>query len=98
MSQVATGMANNTTASFVKADGSSVLTSAAGLQQRNPGVITSIQLTTPLVIGAPFAPGGTAASMNLALIPVGPAPHSAVNLRLNFYDVDGDLIGVQDIS
>ena len=52
----------------------------------------------PIVLGPPFAPGGTAVSMALALEPTGAAPHATVALRLNFYDATGALIGVQDIS
>lgn len=68
------------------------------MTQSNTGTLMNIQLTTPLQLAAPFAPGGTATSMNLSLIPVGASPHTAVNLRLNFYNSVGALIGVQDIS
>lgn len=96
MANVATGMANETKPCFVSSTGASVLT--GNLLQQNSGVITSIILTPPIVLGAPFTPGGAAASMNLALIPVGPAPHASVGLRMNFYDTNGNVVGIQDIS
>lgn len=95
MSVNPTGLANNNQSCFLLSTGSIV---DGGITQRNPGVIMNLLLTNPIVLGAPFAPGGTAVSMNLALEPVGGAPHAVVALRLNFYDANGALIGVQDIA
>jgi len=95
MSAVPTGFANETTPSFLKMTGFPPL--IGNINQQNTGVITTLYLTTPIVLGAPFAPGGTAVAMNLALEPVGAAPHASVALRLNFYDAAGALIGIQDI-
>lgn len=95
MSVVPTGFANATAPSFLPSTGGLV---QGDIVQRNPNVIMNLQLTNPIVLGAPFAPGGTAVAMNLALEPTGLAPHGVVALRLNFYDANGALIGVQDIS
>lgn len=94
MSAVPTGFANDTTTAFVNAT-NGVLTGT--LREINAGSIVNLSLTTPIVLGAPFAPGGTATQFNLSLQPVGVAPHAQVALRLNFYDATGALIGTQDV-
>jgi hypothetical protein len=95
MSAVPTGFANDSTPCYLKMTGFPPL--IGNINQLNSGVITTLYLTTPIVLAAPFAPGGTAVAMNLALEPVGASPHGSVALRLNFYDATGALIGVQDI-
>lgn len=95
MSTVATGMANNSTPSFLAANASSTLLGV--LTQQNTGVITNIILNPPLVLTTPFSPGGTAVAMNLALLPTG-SPVTAVGLRINFYNAAGSIIGIKDFA
>jgi hypothetical protein len=95
MSAVPTGFANQTSPCYLPSAGGLV---QGSITQRNGGSIMNLALTTPIVLGAPFAPGGTAVSFNLSLEPTGAAPHASVALRLNFYDATGALIGVQDVA
>lgn len=94
MSTLPTGFATPTVPSFLPSTGGLV---SGLIAQRNAGSVMNLTLTTPIVIGAPFAPGGTAAFANVSLQPIGAAPHAQVALRLNFYDSTGALIGTQDI-
>lgn len=91
MSTVATGMANNTTPSFLPGGGNSLLLGA--LVQRNNGVHTTLDLWNPFVLAAgPNGPGGTVTAVQLLVASPGGPPATSIGINIQGYDASGNII------